>query len=165
MSLYTCPRQGIALIYLTAKELSSDKVGAAAHAPDPSKCFEQKLQLDIQRFKPHFFLSILLSKVIVKASSPAVALAIDVSGRELEQEDIWVADFTEEEAKAFLSLYGHDNFDEFVDACVSAQFSQTWSRLFRSLTGVHSGGLGVGHLVKACENLERLVIVISICFS
>ena len=76
-------------------------------------------------FKPHFLLSVLLSKVIVKASSPAVALAIDVSGRALEQEDIWVADFTEEEAKAFLSLYGHDNFDEFIDACVSAQFSQT----------------------------------------
>ena len=72
-----------------------------------------------------FFLSILLSKVIVKASSPAVALAIDASGRALEQEDIWVADLTEKEAKAFLSLYGHDNFDEFIDACVSAQFSQT----------------------------------------
>ena len=68
-------------------------------------------------------MSILLSKVIVSASSAAVALAFDAGGS-ARQEDIWVADLTEEEAKEFLALHGHENnFEEFVDACVSAQFN------------------------------------------
>ena len=78
-------------------------------------------------------MSILLSKVIVSASSAAVALAFDAGGNQ-RQEDIWVADgrppkcpaaadLTEKEAKDCLSLHGHDNFDKFIDACVSAQFS------------------------------------------
>ena len=67
-------------------------------------------------------MSILLSKVIVSASSAAVALAFDAGGNQ-RQEHIWVADLTEKEAKDCLSLHGHDNFDEFIDACVSAQFS------------------------------------------
>ena len=45
------------------------------------------------------------------------------AGGNQRQKDIWVADLTEKEAKDCLSLHGHDNFDEFIDACVSAQFS------------------------------------------
>ena len=64
-----------------------------------------------------------LSKVIVSASSAAVALAFDAGGTE-RQEDIWVGDLTEEEAKEFLALHGHGNkWEDFVDACVSAQFN------------------------------------------
>ena len=64
-----------------------------------------------------------LSKVIVSASSAAVALACDAGGTE-RQEDIWVCDLTEEEAKDFLALHGHGNkWEDFVDACVSAQFN------------------------------------------
>ena len=63
------------------------------------------------------------SKVIVSASSAAVALAFDAGGTE-RQEDIWVADLTEEETKEFLALHGHEkNWKDFVDACVSAQFN------------------------------------------
>ena len=43
-------------------------------------------------------MSILLSKVIVSASSAAVALAFDAGGNQ-RQKDIWVADLTEKEAK------------------------------------------------------------------
>ena len=64
-----------------------------------------------------------LSKVIVSASSAAVALAFDAGGTE-RQEDIWVGNLTEEEAKEFLALHGHENkWEDFVDACVSAQFN------------------------------------------
>ena len=64
-----------------------------------------------------------LSQVIVSASSAAVALAFDAGGPE-RQEDIWVGDLTEEEAKEFLALHGHENkWEDFVDACVSAQFN------------------------------------------
>ncbi|CAJ1390439.1 unnamed protein product [Effrenium voratum] len=67
--------------------------------------------------------------VIVSASSAAVALAFDAGGTE-RQEDIWVADLTEEETKEFLALHGHEkNWKDFVDAC----------------------GLRIGDLVKACE--------------
>ncbi|CAJ1451538.1 unnamed protein product [Effrenium voratum] len=55
--------------------------------------------------------------VIVSASSAAVALAFDAGGTE-RQEDIWVGDLTEEEAKEFLALHGHENkWEDFVDAC------------------------------------------------
>ena len=68
-------------------------------------------------------MSILLSKVIVSASSAAVALAFDASGN-ARQKDIWIGDLTEEEAKGFLALHGHENkWKDFVDACVSAQFN------------------------------------------
>ena len=68
-------------------------------------------------------MSILLSKVIVSASSAAVALAFDAGGNE-RQKDIWVGDLTEQEAKEFLALHGHENdWKDFVDACVSAQFN------------------------------------------
>ncbi|CAJ1383856.1 unnamed protein product [Effrenium voratum] len=71
--------------------------------------------------------------VIVSASSAAVALAFDAGGTE-RQEDIWVGDLTEEEAKEFLALHGHEkNWKDFVDAC----------------------GLRIGDLVKACENLKK----------
>ncbi|CAJ1434020.1 unnamed protein product [Effrenium voratum] len=71
--------------------------------------------------------------VIVSASSAAVALAFDAGGTE-RQEDIWVADLTEEETKEFLALHGHENkWEDFVDAC----------------------GLRIGELVKACENLKK----------
>ncbi|CAJ1395010.1 unnamed protein product [Effrenium voratum] len=71
--------------------------------------------------------------VIVSASSAAVALAFDAGGTE-RQEDIWVGDLTEEEAKEFLALHGHEkNWRDFVDAC----------------------GLRIGDLVKACENLKK----------
>ncbi|CAJ1457811.1 unnamed protein product, partial [Effrenium voratum] len=71
--------------------------------------------------------------VIVSASSAAVALAFDAGGTE-RQEDIWVADLTEEETKEFLALHGHEkNWKDFVDAC----------------------GLRIGDLVKACENLKK----------
>ncbi|CAJ1390435.1 unnamed protein product [Effrenium voratum] len=67
--------------------------------------------------------------VIVSASSAAVALAFDAGGT-ARQEDIWVADLTEEETKEFLALHGHEkNWKDFVDAC----------------------GLRIGDLVKACE--------------
>ena len=63
------------------------------------------------------------SKVIVSASSAAVALAFDAGGTE-RQEDIWVADLTEEETKEFLALHGHENkWEDFVDACASAQYN------------------------------------------
>ena len=63
------------------------------------------------------------SKVIVSASSAAAALAFDAGGLE-RQEDIWVGDLTEQEAKEFLALHGHEkNWKDFVDACVSAQFN------------------------------------------
>ena len=63
------------------------------------------------------------SKVIVSASSAAVALAFDAGGWE-RQEDIWVGDLTEQEAKEFLALHGHEKtWKDFVDACVSAQFN------------------------------------------
>ena len=68
-------------------------------------------------------MSILLSVVIVAASSAAVALAFDAGGSE-RQKDIWVGDLTEEEATEFLALRGHENdWKDFVDACVSAQFN------------------------------------------
>ncbi|CAJ1386208.1 unnamed protein product [Effrenium voratum] len=71
--------------------------------------------------------------VIVSASSAAVALAFDAGGTE-RQEDIWVADLTEEETKEFLALHGHEkNWKDFVDAC----------------------GFRIGDLVKACENLKK----------
>ncbi|CAJ1390438.1 unnamed protein product [Effrenium voratum] len=71
--------------------------------------------------------------VIVSASSAAVALAFDAGGT-ARQEDIWVADLTEEETKEFLALHGHEkNWKDFVDAC----------------------GLRIGDLVKACENLGK----------
>ncbi|CAJ1392105.1 unnamed protein product [Effrenium voratum] len=55
--------------------------------------------------------------VIVSASSAAVALAFDAGGI-ARQEDIWVGDLTEEEAKEFLALHGHENkWEDFVDAC------------------------------------------------
>ena len=61
--------------------------------------------------------------MIVSASSAAVALAFDAGGTE-RQEDIWVGDLTEEEAKEFLALHGHEkNWKDFVDACVSAQYN------------------------------------------
>ncbi|CAJ1393134.1 unnamed protein product, partial [Effrenium voratum] len=71
--------------------------------------------------------------VIVSASSAAVALAFDAGGTE-RQEDIWVGDLTEEEAKEFLALHGHENkWVDFVDAC----------------------GFRIGDLAKACENLKK----------
>ncbi|CAJ1434014.1 unnamed protein product [Effrenium voratum] len=71
--------------------------------------------------------------VIVSASSAAVALAFDAGGTE-RQEDIWVADLTEEETKEFLALHGHENkWEDFVDAC----------------------GFRIGDLAKACENLKK----------
>ncbi|CAJ1434016.1 unnamed protein product [Effrenium voratum] len=71
--------------------------------------------------------------VIVSASSAAVALAFDAGGL-ARQEDIWVGDLTEQEAKEFLALHGHEkNWKDFVDAC----------------------GLRIGDLVKACENLKK----------
>ncbi|CAJ1383671.1 unnamed protein product [Effrenium voratum] len=71
--------------------------------------------------------------VIVSASSAAVALAFDAGGTE-RQEDIWVGDLTEEEAKEFLALHGHENkWEDFVDAC----------------------GFRIGNLAKACENLKK----------
>ena len=73
-----------------------------------------------------------LSKVIVSASSAAVALAFDAGGI-ARQEDIWVGDLTEEEAKEFLALHGHENkWEDFVDACVSAQFNMIKVFLLRS---------------------------------
>ena len=73
-----------------------------------------------------------LSKVIVSASSAAVALAFDAGGTE-RQEDIWVGDLTEEEAKECLALHGHENkWEDFVDACVSAQFNMINVCLLRS---------------------------------
>ncbi|CAJ1388716.1 unnamed protein product, partial [Effrenium voratum] len=72
--------------------------------------------------------------VIVSASSAAVALAFDAGGTE-RQEDMWVGNLTEEEAKEFLALHGHENkWEDFVDAC----------------------GFRIGDLAKACENLKRL---------
>ncbi|CAJ1346314.1 unnamed protein product [Effrenium voratum] len=71
--------------------------------------------------------------VIVSASSAAVALAFDAGGI-ARQEDIWVGDLTEEEAKEFLALHGHENkWEDFVDAC----------------------GFRIGDLEKACENLKK----------
>ncbi|CAJ1447527.1 unnamed protein product [Effrenium voratum] len=71
--------------------------------------------------------------VIVSASSAAVALAFDAGGT-ARQEDIWVADLTEEETKEFLALHGHENkWEDFVDAC----------------------GFRIGDLAKACENLKK----------
>ena len=107
-----------------------------------------------------------LSKVIVSASSAAVALAFDAGGTE-RQEDIWVGNLTEEEAKEFLALHGHENkWEDFVDACVSAQFNMIKVCLLRSscvhvfvggtLTEFISGGFRIGDLAKACENLKRL---------
>eukprot|EP00435_Cladocopium_sp_Y103_P051756 s1873_g16.t1 len=62
--------------------------------------------------------------VIVSASSAAVALAFDAGGS-ARQKDIWIGDLTEQEAKQFLKLHGHENnFKEFVEACVSAQFNK-----------------------------------------
>ncbi|CAJ1388715.1 unnamed protein product, partial [Effrenium voratum] len=71
--------------------------------------------------------------VIVSASSAAVALAFDAGGTE-RQEDMWVGNLTEEEAKEFLALHGHENkWEDFVDAC----------------------GFRIGDLAKACENLKK----------
>ncbi|CAJ1434017.1 unnamed protein product [Effrenium voratum] len=71
--------------------------------------------------------------VIVSASSAAVALAFDAGGL-ARQEDIWVGDLTEQEAKEFLALHGHEkNWKDFVDAC----------------------GFRIGDLAKACENLKK----------
>ena len=109
-------------------------------------------------------MSILLSKVIVSASSAAVALAFDAGGS-ARQEDIWVADLTEEEAKEFLALHGHENnFEEFVDACVSAQFNNMLIKFCLVLSFFCAGdfgqfisaGLRIGDLAKACEKLKCL---------
>ena len=106
-----------------------------------------------------------LSKVIVPASSAAVALAFDAGGTE-RQEDIWVADLTEEEAKEFLALHGHENkWEDFVDACASAQYNNmlidegvlaAFKRFFGGDFEFISGGFRIGDLAKACENLKRL---------
>ena len=59
-----------------------------------------------------------MSKVIVSASSAAVALAFDAGGK-ARQKDIWVGDLTEQEAKELLALHVHENdWKDFVDACV-----------------------------------------------
>ena len=53
-----------------------------------------------------------------------MGLAFDAGGS-ARQEDIWVGDLTEQEAKEFLALRGHKNdWKDFVDACVSAQFNK-----------------------------------------
>ena len=68
-------------------------------------------------------MSIPLSKVIVVAEEAAMALAFGY-GPGVRQEDIWIDDLTEQEAKEFLALHGHENdWKDFVDACVSAQFN------------------------------------------
>eukprot|EP00435_Cladocopium_sp_Y103_P069988 s597_g34.t1 len=101
-------------------------------------------------------MSILLSKVIVSASSAAVALAFDAGGN-ARQEDIWVADLTEEEAKELLALHGRENnfeefvnacvrennFEEFVNACVSAHFNNMLIKICLVLSSFLRGTLTI----------------------
>ena len=57
------------------------------------------------------------SEVIVCASSAAMAIAFDAGGAE-RQDNFWVGDLTEDEAKELLNLHGHkDKTDEFLEAC------------------------------------------------
>ena len=76
---------------------------------------------------------------------------------------------TEEEAKEFLALHGHEkNWKDFVDACASAQYNNmlidegvlaAFNRFFGGGGGGFefiSGGFRIGDLAKACENLKRL---------
>ena len=70
-------------------------------------------------------LSIPLSKVIVVAEEAAMALAFGY-GAGVCQVDIWIDDLTEQEAKLFLKLRGHEHqWKDFVDACVPAPFNNT----------------------------------------
>mmetsp|Transcript_22920 Transcript_22920/g.47148 ORF Transcript_22920/g.47148 Transcript_22920/m.47148 type:complete len:439 (-) Transcript_22920:18-1334(-) len=58
-----------------------------------------------------------LAHVIVCASSAAMAIAFDAGGAE-RQDNFWVGDLTEDEAKELLNLHGHkDKTDEFLEAC------------------------------------------------
>jgi len=58
-----------------------------------------------------------LAHVIVCASSAAMAIAFDAGGAE-RQDNFWVGDLTEDEAKELLNLHGHkDKADEFLEAC------------------------------------------------
>ena len=51
------------------------------------------------------------------ASSAAMAIAFDAGGAE-RQDNFWVGDLTEDEAKELLNLHGHkDKTDEFLEAC------------------------------------------------
>ena len=51
------------------------------------------------------------------ASSAAMAIAFDAGGTE-RQDNFWVGDLTEDEAKELLNLHGHkDKTDEFLEAC------------------------------------------------
>ena len=95
-----------------------------------------------------------------------MALAFDAGGT-ARQEDIWVADLTEEETKEFLALHGHENkWEDFVDACASAQYNnmlidEAVLAAFKRFFGggdfeFISGGFRIGDLAKACENLKRL---------
>ena len=68
-------------------------------------------------------MSIPLSKVIVVAEEAAMALAFG-RGPGVRQEDIWIDDLTEQEAKLLLKLRGHEHkWKDFVDACVPAPFN------------------------------------------
>ena len=84
-----------------------------------------------------------LSKVIVSASSAAVALAFDAGGTE-RQEDIWVGDLTEEEVKEFLALHGHENKWEKLRGCLcfsSIQHDQGVFAAFKLRSSFFLGGL------------------------
>ena len=110
-----------------------------------------------------------LSKVIVSASSAAVALAFDAGGTE-RQEDIWVGDLTEEEARSFWHCMGMRTSGR-TSWMLVFQLNSTTCWLIKvcllrsscvhvfwggTLTEFISGGFRIGDLAKACENLKRL---------
>ncbi|CAE7749208.1 unnamed protein product, partial [Symbiodinium necroappetens] len=60
-----------------------------------------------------------MAHVIVCASSAAMALSFDAGGD--RQENYWVEDLTEKEAKELLTLHGHrEDWKQFVNACLWA---------------------------------------------
>ena len=89
----------------------------------------------------------------MRASSATMAIAFDAGGAE-RQDNFWVGDLTEDEAKELLNLHGHkDKTDEFLEACplaalfalfcrethpaLSGQPSHSFRRLQSAGSGAH----------------------------
>ena len=89
------------------------------------------------------------------ASSAAMAIAFDAGGAE-RQDNFWVGDLTEDEAKELLNLHGHkDKTDEFLEACpLAALFALFCRETHPALSGQPLnllGGYKALDLVRTCQ--------------
>ena len=94
------------------------------------------------------------------ASSAAMAIAFDAGGAE-RQDNFWVGDLTEDEAKELLNLHGHkDKADEFLEACpLAALFALFCRETHPVLSGQPlnpSGGYNALDLVRTCERYAKV---------